>query len=256
MVKTAVRYTFWHWFGLISAFIFLIAISILIYNYLQQRQSFSLKANIEVYPFSPPPNIDFSVPPDKESELMMKIKDNLPLKEPTNENAKALYKAISYDFLKLYADFIKKYHTYYEITLINNGDETAIDINIDLKSKGKYLIDYEKGDIEFEDFQNHITIDELIPGEEITLLVWSEIILKDYTNYQPKSIDIYCKQGNAKITWPVKVEGIAAWNAINNNYPLIFAVSIFLVVVVVLMIVFFNLGCRKNTDSPEKEEVS
>lgn len=252
MEKSPVKYTFWHWFGLISAFIFLIIISLLVYNFFSQNKSVVLKAHIEAYPFSPPPNLNFRVSQEKEAELIKKIQENLPLKDPNAVNTHSFYQSILYDFTSLYADYLKNYHTFYIIELSNPGNKTATGINIDLKSKGKYLIDFEHGNIEFSDYQNHISIDELNPGQNLSLLIWSEIILKDYSDYEPKSISIFCKQGDAKITWPVKVNGIAAWNSIHNNYPLIFSISGFLVIVVVLMIVFFNLGCRNIGISAEK----
>jgi len=253
MTKTVVRYTFWHWFGLISAFMLLIAISIFIFRYIQSNQDIKLVAEIEIHKVNTPPFIDFSISEEQKLQMIEKIRQEIPLKEANFEHGKRIFDAVYYNHIKTYVDYLRQFHTYYQIELKNNSEVILTDVSLALKGKGKYLADDNLSDMVFSDYKNTISIPDIPPKNTVSLLIWSETILTDYNILPVKSINISCKEGITKLKYPVKITGIAAWNSINNNYPLVFIISGVLILFVVLIVIFFNLGCRNTTNSEEKD---
>jgi len=253
MVKTVVRYTFWHWFGLISAFMLLIALSILVFRYVQGNKEIRLVAKIEVYKVNPIPNLGFEIDEEQKQDLIENIRQQIPLKDASTEQGKKIFNAVFNSHIKTYIDYVRKFHSYYEIELNNKSEQMLTDVSVSMKGNGCYLYDDNLGEMVFSDFKNSILIPDLPPKTKISLLVWSETILSDYTVFPSKTVSISCKEGNTQIIYPVKVTGISAWNSIHNNYPLVFVFSGVLILFVVLIVIFFNMGCRQNSLSAEKD---
>jgi len=254
MVKTVVRYTFWHWFGLVTAFMMLIGLSLIIYNYIENNRAVKLKAEAEVYKFNPPPFIGFELDDDQKTEMIEKIRQNIPIKEPSTEQAKSIFDKCFHNHVKSYADYLKKFPTYYQIKLSNQSEISLTEISVELKGKGFYLYDGENADIVYSNFKNTINIPEIMSNQSALLLIWSENIFSNYQVFPAKAIEISCKEGNTDIRYPVKVSGIMAWNVIHNNYPLIFIISGVLVLFVVLIVIFFNMGIRQQIHEQEKND--
>jgi uncharacterized membrane protein len=59
------------------------------------------------------------------------------------------------------------------------------------------------------------------------------------------------KNGVIDIAYPVKATGILAWNIQKDNYPLIMAIAALFITIMVLVIVFYNLGARQDKSNEE-----
>lgn len=244
MSKGNVRYTFWHWFGMIAAFTLLIWLSIFGYNYLESSRGPKLVVKGEYHNFTVLPYLDYYM---KNKEMVFH-QDTLAqmVDEDNRKMAKQIFDYTFYSFSKSYSDYLKKYKTLWIFELSNHGSEVVSDIYLELPNKGKYLLNMTGIESQFADFNHRIKIGDMMIRDNATVFVWTEESLDDYSAYHGDMTKVTTQNGVMDIIYPVRTTGIMAWNIQKDNYPLILAIAALFITIMILVIVFYNLGLKHS----------
>jgi len=168
------------------------------------------------------------------------------INDKDGETAEQIFDYTFNSFSKSYSDYLKNYKTLWIFELSNSGGDVVSDIFVVLPHRGKYLISMTGLESKFADFNKRIPVGDMMVGDETTIFAWTEEDLDDYSAYHGDITKIATRNGIVDIVYPTKTTGLLAWNIQKDNYPLIMAMAALFITIMVLVIVFYNLGARHN----------
>lgn len=233
------RFDFWHWFGILSAFILAIWGSMTLFNYLEEKQG----PNIEVFGKANDfvlPSINFNFNGFEKAQEIDTLKSLA--SAPNDAVALDLFSYMQKRYPTRIIELIGEYQTLWKFEITNNGSKGVGNSVLELPFSGKYLLNSEGKESSFGKFNQYIKIGNIYSDNKIVIYAWTNDPIKDYYEYYYGNSKLTYKGGAVNVEFPVETSGIYAWNIRNQNKPIIFLFAAIIVLFAIIMILFYNIG--------------
>lgn len=254
MKKLLKNFDFWHWFGILAAFMICIWISIQVFNHLTRKTDYQLIAQGEFFDFHVPPFTNYNQDKYENNYEVQILEEMLPSElENNNELAKDIFFYTSNKYPENHTKFLQSFKSLWRFSIKNTGSKTVKNLYLEVPFNGKCLITWRNEKSNFFDFNNKIQIDELVPSDEVNILIWSSRNIPNYANYSPQNTRVVYPHGSVDINYPIRAAEIIVWNAKHDNYPLIFSFAGLLILIFVIITISYHIGLNSNKKRQEIE---
>lgn len=145
----------------------------------------------------------------------------------------------------------ENYNEIWTFNIENTGIKPIEDLLMEIPFKGYYEVNMQKGNSTKGKFDNRIQIGTLAPGYSVNIITWVNNIYSTDPEYNEEKTRITHKYGWEKVNYPVKADGLIAWNIKNQNNPLI--VLIFIIFIIIFLAFGFGMDYGPKFQKSEKE---
>jgi hypothetical protein len=161
------------------------------------------------------------------------ISDLIRFEKSAEADKNYIFKSRIENYTSEYGRIIKweSYNEIWTFNIENTGAKPVEDLLVEIPFKGFYEVNKQKGNSTKGVFDNRIQIGTLAPGYSVSITTWVDDMYSTEPEFNEEKTRITHKYGWQSINYPVKADGIIAWNIKNGNNPLI--VLIFIIIIII-----------------------